>query len=139
MELSSNDLYKEKLEVSEQNNEKSDLPPELNPDIFNEKEDNDIKFGSFNKNTKPKEEKKIQKVMMLQRYIPRESFSFLFLDSKIYEIITIIILSIYLFFYFGISIADIVIQFINPNGINVYLIEDLSLTFAFFFFVLYLD
>ena len=131
MEKALIDLNKEKIDTSEQNNDldkdQSDLPPELNPSILNEIEDNDI--DSQNKNAKSKEKTQVQNVLLLKKYVPKENFSdpFSFLDNTICMIITAIIFGIYVFSFVGISIADIVIQFINPNGINIYLIDDISL------------
>ena len=43
------------------------------------------------------------------------------------ELIKAILFFILVFSYYGISITDIIIQIINPNGINPYLIDDLLL------------
>ena len=43
------------------------------------------------------------------------------------ELIKAILFFILFFSYYGISITDIIIQIINPNGINPYLIDDLLL------------
>ena len=136
------DLNKEKLDVSEKNNDldkdQSDLPPELNPSISNEIEDNEI--DSQNKNAKSKEKTQVQKVVLLKKYVPKERFSVSYsaLDNKICSIITMIIFCIYIFLFVGISIADIVIQFINPNGKNIYLIDDISLILSIIFSIFHL-
>ena len=124
MEGNLNDLYKEKLNVLEKNNDsyiiQSDIPPELNPDILNEKENNNnIINDSQNKNTKKsREEDKIQNVIMLSKYEKKS-------NSKCNTIIGYIILGMFILLLIGISIADIVIQFINPNDKNPYLIDDI--------------
>ena len=126
MEGNLNDLYKEKLNVLEKNNDsyiiQSDIPPELNPDILNEKENNNnIINDSQNKNTKKsREEDKIQNVIMLSKYEKKS-------NSKCNTIIGYIILGMFILLLIGISIADIVIQFINPNDKNPYLIDDISM------------
>ena len=43
------------------------------------------------------------------------------------ELIKAIIFYIFAFFYYGISFVDIIIQIINPNGSNPYLIDDILL------------
>ena len=43
------------------------------------------------------------------------------------ELIKAIIFYIFAFSYYGISIIDIIIQIINPNGLNPYLIDDILL------------
>ena len=137
MEKALIDLNKEKLDGSELNNnldkDQSDLPPELNPSIVNEIEDNDI--DSQNKNGKSKEKTQVQQVVLLKKYVPHERFSVSYsaLVNTICSIITVIILCIYIFLFVGISIADIVIQFINPNGKNFYLIDDISLILSIIF------
>jgi len=128
MEGNLNDLFKEKLNVLEKNNDsyiiQSDIPPELNPDILNEKENNNnnnIINDSQNKNTKrSKEEDKIQNVIMLSKYEKKS-------NGKCNTIIGYIILGIFVLSLIGISISDIVIQFINPNDKNPYLIDDILL------------
>ena len=125
MEGNLNDLYKENLNVLEKNNDsyiiQSDLPPELNPDILNEKENNNnnIIYDSQNKNTKrPKEKDTIQNVIMLSKYEKKS-------NDKCEKIIKYILLGIFLLSLVGISFADIIIQFINPNNKNPYLIDDI--------------
>jgi len=108
------------LNIYENNNntniDQSDLPQELltrtNKDIF---------CDSKNENETTKDKKQVQNVVLLHKYEHKEILG----RKTILSFITIILFGIIGISFFGISIADIVIQIINPNGLNPYLIDDI--------------
>ena len=114
--------------ASENNNTniaQSDLPLEL----LLEK-DNDI--DSKNENGTPKDKEKAQNIVILNKFNGKAKK----MTTKL-SIITIIITFIFFLSFFGISIADIVIQIINPNGLNPYLIDDILLYVLFTILLVY--
>jgi len=118
----SNESNKREPNTSENENNtdiaQSDLPLELLIE-----ENNDKISDSQNENEVSKDKNQVQNIVMLNKYeninIKERKISF---SIFIFGIIFLLFFSFY-----GISIADIVIQIINPNGLNSYLIDDILL------------
>ena len=119
MDNHSNESNKREHNASENNNNgkiaQSDLPLEL---LLEKDNDNDSK----NENETSRDKEKVQNIVMLNKHKNKVKIRETFLAK-----ITASIFYIFSLSFFGISIADIVIQIINPNGLNPYLIDDILL------------
>ena len=118
-----NEPIKEESNVSE--NEvytdivQSDIPSEFVPE-----ENNDAIYGKENKTSKRKN--KVQNIVVLRKYNKKIGFTFFDWKTTCSKI-TIIILCIFPVSFVGISVADIIIQSMNINCLNPYLIDDVLL------------
>ena len=116
--------YSKESNISEDNNRiniaQSDLPLELlleknNDNICNSKNEKD-----------KKDTEQVQNIVMLNKYENKKRI----MKTTCSCVLTNIIFILFTIF-FEISIADIIFQIINPNGINPYLIDDLLLFILF--------
>ena len=97
----------------------SDIPSEIvSGEVNNEINENE------NKSSKGKN--KVQHIVLLNKYVKKKRFTF-FDWETICSKITIIILCIFPFSFVGISVADIIIQLMNLQCLNPYLIDDVLL------------
>ena len=118
-----NEFIKEKQNASEYNIYsdiiRSDIPTEIVSDEYN-----DEIYEKENKASKGKN--KVQHTVLLTKYVKAKRFTF-FDWETICSKITIILLCIFPFSFVGISVADIIIQLMNIDCLNPYLIDDVLL------------
>ena len=118
-----NEFIKEKRNASEYNIYsdivRSDIPTEIVSDEYN-----DEIYEKENKASKGKN--KVQHTVLLTKYVKAKRFTF-FDWETICSKITIILLCIFPFSFVGISVADIIIQLMNIDCLNPYLIDDVLL------------
>ena len=128
-----NELIKEEQNPCEQeiysDIAQSDIPSEIvSGEVNNEINENE------NKSSKGKN--KVQHIVLLNKYVKKKRFTF-FDWETICSKITIIILCIFPFSFVGISVADIIIQLMNLQCLNPYLIDDVLLIMSIILVIQY--
>ena len=126
-----NEFIKEKQNASENNIYsnivRSDIPTEIVSDEYN-----DEIYEKENKASKGKN--KVQHTVLLTKHKKAKRFTIFGWETNCSKI-NIILLCIFSFSFIGISVVDIIIQLMNIDCLNPYLIDDVLLILSFIFVI----